>query len=387
MKKVCIFTSTRADYGLFKPLLDELKKEKSIKLQLLVSGSHLSEEFGYTYKEIINDGFPITEKVKILPYNSSTKLSICNAMSKAMKGYASAFTRMHPDILVVLGDRYETFICAAASTVLNIPVAHIHGGETTQGAIDEAFRHSITKMSHLHFTSTDKYKKRVIQLGESPKTVYNVGALGIDNIKKLKLLSKYELEQQLNIKLNRNNFLITYHPVTLEKMTALHQIHNLLDVLKRQQYSTLIFTKANADPEGILINKILEEFCNQNSNAYLFSSLGQLRYLSLMSHVNAIIGNSSSGIIEAPSLKVATINIGDRQKGRIKVKSIIECNTDVESIQNAFSILNSESFKRKVKQVKSPYGDGKTAEKIKKIILKCKNIELKKTFFNIGFKI
>jgi len=324
MKKICVFTSSRADYGVLKPLINLLSNDSSYELKILVSGTHLSKEHGFTINEIIEDGYTVNEKVDIL-YGSYTEVDICEVMSKALKGFSKALHSINPELLILLGDRYETFICAAVATVLKIPIAHIHGGELTEGAIDEVFRHSITKMSYLHFTSTEVYKKRVIQLGEDPERVFNVGALSIDNIKKIKLLNKNELENKLKIKFSKKNILVTYHPVTLEKSTSKVQFQNILNALNTLKETTIIFTKSNADTDSNIINEMMDEFIKDKDNIFSFSSLGMLNYLSLMSHVDLVLGNSSSGIIEAPSFNIATINVGDRQKGRIQAESIINC--------------------------------------------------------------
>jgi GDP/UDP-N,N'-diacetylbacillosamine 2-epimerase (hydrolysing) len=320
-RKVCIFTGTRAEYGLLKPLMDEIKSDPDLELQIVASCMHLSPEFGLTYKEIEKDGFNIDEKVEML-LSSDTPSGIVKSMGLGMIGYTDALNRLKPDITVVLGDRFEALAFAIASFVNRIPIAHLYGGEATEGLIDEGIRHSITKLSYLHFTSTEEYRKRVIQLGEEPERVFNVGALGIDNIKKMKLLNKDEIESKLGIKFKSKNLLITYHPVTLKKDESEKEFKALLNVLREMEDTLFIFTKPNADTEGRRIIKLIEEFVKENNDkAIVFTSLGQLNYLSIMKYVDAVVGNSSSGIIEAPSLKVPTINIGDRQKGRIKLKA------------------------------------------------------------------
>jgi GDP/UDP-N,N'-diacetylbacillosamine 2-epimerase (hydrolysing) len=385
-RKVCIFTGTRAEYGLLKPLMDEIKSDLDLELQIVASCMHLSPEFGLTYQEIEKDGFNINEKVEML-LSSDTPSGIVKSMGLGMIGYTDALNRLKPDITVVLGDRFEALAFAIASYVNRIPIAHLYGGEITEGAIDDAFRHSITKLSSLHFTSTEEYRKRVIQLGEEPERVFNVGALGIDNIKKMKLLNKDEIESELGIKFKSKNLLITYHPVTLKKDESEKEFKALLNVLREMEDTLFIFTKPNADIEGRKIIKLIEEFVKENNHkAISFTSLGQLNYLSIMQYVDAVVGNSSSGIIEAPSLKVPTINIGDRQKGRIRAKSIIDCKGTEEDIKRAFDAICDKKFKETLKNISNPYGDGNSARKIKNI-LKHSKISTIKKFYEINFEI
>ncbi|UCD54844.1 MAG: UDP-N-acetylglucosamine 2-epimerase (hydrolyzing) [Candidatus Omnitrophota bacterium] len=384
-RKICVFTGARAEYGLLKPLMDEIKKDKQTGLQILVSGMHLLPEFGMTYKAIEKDGFVIDEKIKIL-LDSDTPVGISKSIGSGLMEFSKAYERLKPDIVVILGDRFEAFAAAASAIVSGIPIAHIHGGEATFGVVDEAFRHSITKMSHLHFTSTQEHRKKVIQLGEDPKSVFNVGAIGLDNIKGLRLLSKNSLEEELDFKFARKNLLVTFHPVTLEKNTSKKQFQNLLDELDALEDTHIIFTKANADTYGRVINRMIDDYVPQRPyKAIAFTSMGQLKYLSAMQFVDAVVGNSSSGIIEMPSFKKATIDIGDRQKGRVKAKTVIECRPTREDIRRAFKKLYSEGFKRTLKDAVNPYEPGKpTASKIK-TILKNHNLNniLKKTFYNI----
>lgn len=386
-RKICIFTGTRAEYGILRPLMSAIKRDSGLELRLIVSGMHLSPEFGLTYKEIEEDGFKINEKIEIL-LSSDTPVGLSKSMGLGLINFCEALRRLRPDIMVIPCDRFEAFAAATSALILRIPIAHISGGEATFGAIDEAIRHSITKMSHLHFTSTEEYRKRVIQLGEEPKRVFNVGALGLDNIRRLKLLSKERLEKELNFKFNKRNLLITYHPVTLENNTSRIQFMSLLEALDGLKETGLIFTEANADSEGRTINKMIDEYVSKNSyKAIAFTSMGQILYLSAMQFVDTIIGNSSSGIIEAPSFKIGTINIGDRQKGRIAVESVIDCDPSKESIKNAIKKLYSEGFQIRLKNVINPYGDGNAAGRIKEILenYNLSNI-LKKTFYNIDFE-
>ena len=382
--KVCVITGTRAEYGLLYWLMKEIQNDKDLELQVIATGMHLSPEFGLTYKEIEKE-FEINKKIEIL-LSSDTPVGISKSMGLAQISFAEAFDDLKPDIVIVLGDRFEIFAAASAALVSRIPIAHIHGGEVTQGAVDEAFRHSITKMSHLHFTSTKEYRKRVIQLGEELNRVFNVGAMGIENIKRLKLLSKEEFEKSINFKLNKKNILVTFHPVTLENATAKEQFSELLSAIDELDDTNIIFTKANADTDGRIINKMIDEYVAKNKNkAIAFTSLGQLRYLSALQFVDAAVGNSSSGILEAPSFKIGTINIGDRQKGRIKAKSVIDCEPKKESIQKAFAKLYSAKFQDMLKNVKNPYEqDGFPSKKIIKILKNTdvKNL-IKKRFYDI----
>ncbi len=385
-RKICIVTGSRAEYGLLKPLMEEIMGDAALSLQIIVTGMHLSPEFGYTYKEIEKDGFRTNEKIEIL-LSSDSAVGISKSMGLAMGGFAEAYGRLSPDVVVVLGDRFEIFSAAAAALVSRLPVAHIHGGEITEGVIDDAFRHSITKMSHIHFTSLEAYRKRVIQLGESPDRVFNVGALGLDNIKRVRLLSRPALGKKFGLKLDKHNLLITFHPVTLEKNSSEEQFKNLLGVLDELKDTALIFTKANADTDGRIINKMIDGYVAQHSNkAVAFTSMGQQGYLSALQFADAVVGNSSSGIIEAPSFGIGTINIGDRQKGRVRAKSVIDCGPDRKSIRKAISELYSAKFQEGLRQVINPYGNGSAAKKIKKVLRdhKIDNI-LKKVFFDINF--
>ncbi|HZJ77006.1 MAG TPA: UDP-N-acetylglucosamine 2-epimerase [Oscillospiraceae bacterium] len=385
MKKVCVVTGTRAEYGLLRPLIKRIKEDDELKLQLIVTGMHLSPEFGLTYREIEENGFIIDEKIEIL-LSSDTAVGISKAMGLAMISFSEAYERLKPDIVVLLGDRYETFAAASTAMVARIPIAHIHGGETTEGAIDEGFRHSVTKMSYLHFTSTEEYRKRVIQLGESPNKVFNVGAIGIESIRELKLLDKNKLEQSINFKFGKQTALVTFHPVTLENKTSKNQFEELLDALDKIDNLKLIFTKANSDTDGRIINQMIDEYVENNlERAIAFAPMGQLKYLSAMKYVDLVIGNSSSGIIEAPFFNVPTINIGDRQKGRVQVKTIINCQPVEKEIYNAIELGLSTQFKEKSRNLVNPYGDGDVTRKITdKIKFNLnKGIDIKKVFYDL----
>lgn len=386
-RKICVITGSRAEYGLLKPLIEEICGDPDLKLQLLVTGMHLSPEFGLTYRDIVKDGFDIDAKIDI-KLDSDTSVGISKSMGLAIIGFARAYERLKPDLIVVLGDRFEIFSAASAALVSRKPIAHLYGGEVTTGSFDDSFRHSVTKMSNLHFTSTGEYRRRVIQLGENPARVFNVGAIGLDSIKKLNFLSKQELEIELGFKFNKRNLLVTFHPVTLEdESVSRSQFKNLLDVLDELKDTNIVFTKANADPGGRLINLSIDSYIRKNKDrAIAFTSLGQMRYLSAMQYVDAMVGNSSSGIIEAPSFKIGTINIGNRQQGRIRTGSIIDCKPTREVIKSAIKRLYSKEFKRKLKTVKNPYGEGKAAKKIKRILkyYDLRNI-IKKGFYDVNF--
>jgi len=363
MRKICVITGTRAEYGLLYWLIKEIEKDKDLELQLVVTGMHLSPEFGLTYKEIEKD-FKIDKKIEMI-LSSDTVVGISKSMGLAQISFAEAYEELRPDILVVLGDRYEMFSAASAAMIARIPIAHLHGGERTEGAFDESFRHAITKMSHLHFTATEGYRNRVIQLGEQPNRVFNVGAIGVDNIKKLDLLSREEFESSIGFKLNKRNLLITFHPVTLEDNTAEKQLQSLFNAIDKLNNIHVIFTKSNADTNGRLINKMIDQYVDNNrQTACVFASLGQLRYFSAMQYVDCVVGNSSSGLIEAPSFNVATVNIGNRQKGRILASSVICCEPTEKSILHALSCVFSESFKYTLTNVENPYSKKHTVKKI-----------------------
>lgn len=382
-KKICVITGTRAEYWLLYWLMKEIERDNDFRLQLVVTGMHLSPEFGLTYKEIEKE-FKIDKKIEML-LSSDTPIGITKSMGLTLISFAEAYDELKPDIIVVLGDRYEIFSAVAAALIARIPVAHIHGGEITEGAYDEAIRHSITKMSHLHFTATEEYRRRVIQLGEDPERVYNVGGMGVENIKKLKLLSREEFEKAINFKLNKKNILVTFHPVTLEHSTSKEQFQELLDVIDELKDTNIIFTKANSDTDGRIINQMIDDYVKKNPHKSIsFTSMGQLNYLSALQFVDAVVGNSSSGITEAPSFKIGTINIGDRQKGRIKAASVIDCEPDKTGIKKAFEKLYSKEFQQTLKTVENPYGDGFASKKIIKILRKI-NLEklLKKKFYDI----
>jgi GDP/UDP-N,N'-diacetylbacillosamine 2-epimerase (hydrolysing) len=385
-RKICIITGSRSEYGLLSRVMSGVQKHDSLQLQVIVTGMHLSEEFGFTYKEIESDGFKISKKIDILT-NSDTSVAIAQSIGAGVASFAFAFDDLKPDLILVLGDRFEIFAAVSAALVFKIPVAHIHGGEKTEGAFDEALRHSITKMSHLHFVANQEYLHRVIQLGENPKTVFDVGGLGVDIIKNMKLLSRKEIELALSLKLSKKNLLITFHPATLDKSSSESQFNELLKSLSKLNNTSLIFTYPNSDTNGRIIIKMIKSFVKVQSNAYYFKSLGQLIYFSCVNEFDGVVGNSSSGLLEVPSFKKATINIGDRQKGRLQANSIINCNPEKNSISNAFNTLYSSSFKSILNLTTNPYGSGGSSEKIVELLSDFKLDGItKKSFFDLPTK-
>jgi GDP/UDP-N,N'-diacetylbacillosamine 2-epimerase (hydrolysing) len=383
-RKICVITGTRAEYGLMRWLMQCIKDDPELTLQVIATGMHLSPEFGLTYREIEKDGFRIDRKVEMLT-SSDTPVGIAKSMGLGLIGFADALNELSPDLIIVLGDRFEIFAGVAAALVARIPVAHLHGGEATEGLIDEAIRHSITKMSHLHFVAAEEYRERVIQLGEQPERVFLVGGLGIDSIKRLKLLDRAGLESSLNFKLGQKNLLITFHPVTLETETAATQMAELLAALAELEDTQLIFTLPNADTEGRALIQMVNQFVAGHPNARSYTSLGQVRYLSCVSHVDGVVGNSSSGLAEVPSFKKGTINIGDRQRGRLQATSVINCEPTRRSIGIALERLYSADFQNNLSHAINPYGEGGASEKIVAII-KSVALEgvLKKTFYDCG---
>jgi len=384
-RTICVVTGTRAEYGLLYWLMKEIQAADGLYLQIIATGMHLSPEFGLTYQQIERDGFTIDEKVEML-LSSDSEVGIAKSMGLAMIGFADVLDRLQPDMMVVLGDRFEIFSAASAAMIAKIPIAHLHGGEATEGLIDEPIRHSITKMSHLHFTSTEEYRNRVIQLGEQPERVFNVGAVGIDNINELDLLDRAEFEQSIEFGLGKKNLLITFHPVTLESGTAKEQFANLLTVLDDLDDTHLIFTMANADTDGRIINAMIDEYVKERREAAIaFTSLGQLRYLSAMQYMDGVVGNSSSGLLEVPSFKIGTVNIGDRQRGRVKANSVIDCEPTKDGIGEAISTLYSTDFKNGLDELKNPYGSGGASKQIVHIIGEYPlDGILKKPFFDVG---
>ena len=383
MKKVCVITGTRAEYGLLRSVIKQIEQSKLIDLQLVVTGTHLSPEFGMTLWEIEQDGFSPDKKIEIL-LGSDTPSAITKSVGVGLLGFADAFQELKPDIVLILGDRFEIFAAATAAMIARIPIGHIHGGEATQGLIDEAIRHSITKMSLFHFVAAAKYKKRVEQLGECPNRVYLVGGLGADAIKNVELKSKTQLERELSLSFGPKNLLITFHPVTLETKTCAFQMQQLLDALESLKDTHIILTMPNADTDGRGIIAKIKLFCENKPHAYMFDSLGQVNYYSCLAQVDGLVGNSSSGILEAPSFKIGTINIGDRQKGRVFAQSVIQCDPIKTDITSSIEKLYSSNFRKIVRNVKNPYGEGGAS---KKILRKLENMkldtDLKKRFYDI----
>lgn len=386
-RKICVVTGTRAEYGLLTPLMKLIKDDSELELQVIVTGMHLSPEFGLTYKEIEKE-FNIDKSIENL-LSSDTGVGISKSMGLAQISFAESFDELNPDLIVVLGDRFEIFSAVASAMAMNIPIAHLSGGELTEGAIDDAFRHAITKMSHLHFVATDEYKKRVIQLGENPERVFNFGEAGLDNIADLELLSKSEFEKRIKFKLNKKNLLITYHPSTLDTVEQVKKdFNNILEVLHLLDDTNLIFTKANSDSGGRMINEMIDTYVIINqSKAVVFTSLGQLLYLSALQFVDAVVGNTSSGLVEAPSFRIGTINIGTRQKGRIQAKSVLSCSTNKSDIYNVLTQLYSESFQNSLPTISNPYAQEDSSKRTKEI-LKTINLTnlIKKEFWDCKCK-
>ena len=381
-RKICVVTGTRAEFGLLRLLMEDIHTELGIELQVIATGMHLSPEFGLTYREIEQAGFSIDAKIEML-LSADTASSITKSMGLGMIGFADVYARLAPDIVVILGDRFEMFSAAAAALIAGIPIAHIHGGETTEGAFDEAIRHSITKMSHLHFVAAEDYQRRVIQLGEHPERVFLVGGLGIDAIKHIKLLDREAVEASINFQLGPRNLLVTFHPVTLEGQSSGQQMAELLAALSELDDTHLIFTMPNADTGGRELAGMLDTFVATHPNARVYESLGQLRYLSCMKFVDGVIGNSSSGLAEAPSMGVGTIDIGNRQKGRLSASSVIHCESDRQNIRDALIKLYSPMFRSTLAETINPYGRGGASKKIVQVLANhCLNKLLKKSFFN-----
>jgi len=382
--KICVVTGTRAEYGLLYWLMKSIEDDPKMELQIIATGMHLSHEFGLTYKEIKKDGFRIDKKVEML-LSSDTSSAITKSTGLGLFGMADAYDDLDPNIVVILGDRFEIFAASIAATFSKIPIAHISGGETTTGAFDEAIRHSITKMAWWHFVAAKEYHKRVIQLGENPERVFNVGGMGVEAIKRAKLLSKNELMKKTGIKFGKKNLLVTFHPVTLEKQTSKKQFQSLLSALDDLKDVFLIFTMPNADSDSRIIKQMIDEFVSLNSNNSIsFISMGHINYLSTLQYIDGVIGNSSSGIAEVPTFRIGTINIGDRQNGRLRAKSVIDCEPQKRAIKKALKTLYSKKFQDALFSVKNPYGDGNSVEKILDILKNAKiPKELKKKFYDL----
>jgi UDP-hydrolysing UDP-N-acetyl-D-glucosamine 2-epimerase len=367
-RKICVFTGTRAEYGHLFWLMKEIDTDPRLTLQLLVSGSHLAHAFGETWHQINDDGFRIDEKVD-MQLGDDSPVGVARAMARGLAGCAEALDRLKPDILVVLGDRYEALAAAEAAMILRVPIAHIHGGEATEGAIDDVIRHAITKLAHVHFAAAEIYRERILQLGEPPERVFTVGAPGLDHIDKVKILSRTELEGDLGFRFGERNLLITYHPVTVHRASSTAAVRRLLDALDRRPEMHMVITRSNADVGGRAINAMIGDYERAHpSRVIALSSLGQQRYLSVMAHADAVVGNSSSGIIEAPAMGKPAVNIGPRQQGRARAPSVIDCADDTEAILAAVECALSPHMRAKAAQRESPYGSGGASKRIKDVL-------------------
>ncbi len=383
-KNIIIITSNRAEYGILKPLISLFSKSNEFKLNLIVSGAHVSKTFGQTYKEITKDGFKIKSRIECLIDNDS-EVSVSKSMSILSLALCEKIYDIKPDCIILLGDRFETHACACVSAVMNIPIAHIQGGEITEGAIDDKLRHSITKLSNFHFVFTEIYKKRVIQMGENPDNVFNVGALNGESLLKVKKISKKEIEKLISFKIDNNTILFTFHSVTLEPGTSEKYIKTIMKVFEFKKELRIIFTKTNPDTDGRIINNYIDKFVKNNSGRSIaVKSLGHFKYINTLRHVNLLVGNSSSGIIETPFLSLPTINIGSRQKGRVRASNIIDCECSFDEIINAFKKLKSKRFITNLKNMSNPYGINNTSSKIYSILKqRLKKIRNKKSFYDI----
>jgi len=382
-RRICVVTGTRAEFGLLRPLMHALRTQEGIKLQVIATGMHLSPEYGLTYHEIESAGITIDAKIEML-VSSDTASAVTKSMGLGLIGFADAYARLSPDIILLLGDRFEILCAAVAAAIATIPIAHLYGGESTQGVIDEAIRHSVTKMSHIHFVAAEEYRRRVIQLGENPRCVYVVGALGVDAVRNTTLLTRKELEDAIDFKLGRRNLLVTFHPVTLDGRSSVDQMRELLNALGDLKDTHFIFTMPNADPGGGAIKSLVDSFVESRPNAKSYTSLGQLKYLSVMKLVDGVVGNSSSGLIEAPSMGVGSIDIGDRQLGRIRAASVIHCEPNRSQIVQALERLCSSEFRDGLKNIQNPYGIGGASDRIVEIIAN-QSFEglMKKKFFDL----
>jgi GDP/UDP-N,N'-diacetylbacillosamine 2-epimerase (hydrolysing) len=383
IKNICVVTGSRADYGLLKNLMHLINSDPEMNLQIIVTGSHLSKKHGETFREIEDDGFKIDYKVEIID-DKINKLTAAQAMGKAQIEISKILFQSKPNLVLVLGDRYEILSAVTSALLINIPVAHIHGGEESQGAFDNSIRHAITKMSHLHFVATKKSRTRVIQMGEQPEKVFDFGGLGVDAIRTMKFSNREEIEKLIGLKFGKKNLLVTFHPETISEKNPLEQVQILLEALKQKSDINLIFTGVNADPGSDEISNEIRNFVQNRQNSIYINSLGQKNYYSAIIYCDGVIGNSSSGILEVPTLKKATINIGDRQLGREFAKSIITCELQIDSISKSIELIYSKKFQKKLKATDNPYGAGGASEKIFEVI---KNHDLtnlvKKTFYDL----
>lgn len=386
-KNICIVTATRAEWGLLRPLAELIKKDPELDLTIAATGTHFLPEFGNTYEEIIVNGFSISERVDIIKSSIKNATDVSNTMAQAIMGFADVFSCRKIDMVILLGDRYETLAVAIAAMNAKVPIAHLHGGELTEGAMDDSIRHAITKLSYLHFTACVEYRERVIQLGEHPSRVYNVGAIGIDNIREIPLLSRAELSDEIHFDITDTNYaVVTFHPETLNNQNVEAQCKALLNALSEFSDMKFIITKSNADEGGLIINEMIDAYAKEHANTLAVSSLGNLRYLSALKHAKMAIGNSSSGIVEVPYFKVPTVNIGIRQRGRIQAASIINCSIDKKEIVAAIEVARSHEFREIACTSEYPYGDGHASEKIIATIhewLDEEKIDMKKEFYDL----
>lgn len=366
-RRVCVVTGTRADYGLLYWPMRELEQDPDIELQLIVTGMHLSPEFGMTVHEIERDGFPIADRIEML-LSSDSPAGIAKAIGLGVIGFADCLARLRPHVMLLLGDRFEILAAAQAAMIARIPIAHIHGGESTAGLIDDPIRHSVTKMAQYHFVAAEPFRKRVIQMGERPERVFVTGAPGLDHMRRTPLMERAELERSLGFELSRPTLLVTYHPVTLDGRSPATPMTELLAALDTVPDATIILTRSNADTDGRVINEMIDAYAARNARAHAFTSLGHRRYLSTLHAVDAVVGNSSSGIIEAPAVPVPSINIGDRQSGRLRAGSVVDCAEDRSDIAAALRRVLSDEHRRGIAAVRSPYGDGSAAERIRDLL-------------------
>ena len=385
-KRICVVTGSRAEYGLLQPLMHLIREDPDLELQVIASAMHLSPEFGLTYRQIEEDGFVIDAKVEML-LSGDTPVSVAKSTGLGVIGFADAYQRLVPDLVVLLGDRFETMAAAQSAMLARIPIAHLHGGEVTEGAVDDSIRHAISKMAHLHFVATDEFRKRVIQLGEDPANVHVSGAPGIDVIRQTKLFDRNTLQRELDFELGALNFLVTYHPLTLANSRASNNMDNLFAAIDSFKEARVIFTFANADADGRQLIEQVKQYAAENPTRVLARhSLGQCLYLSCLQHVDAVIGNSSSGLLEAPSFGKPTVNIGDRQKGRPRAISVIDCDESADSIERAITSALSSDFIETASGAVNPYGDGHATLRILQAI---KRVDLqslsRKVFHDINF--
>lgn len=384
-KKICFISGSRSDYGIASNLLKKIKKSRKFKLYLVASCMHLSKKYGNTFKEIKNDGFKIDKKI-FIPVNSNKQENLSKSAGVALIKFSEVLSKINPDLVLLVGDRYETFAAAFCSLVQNIPIAHLHGGESTFSSIDDSMRHSITKMSSIHFVSNDIYKKRVLQLGENPKSIHVVGSLGVENISKIKLFKKNEVEKKIKLPFNKNNILVTFHPETIDGLLLNRKISYVIKCLEKLKNTNIVFTSPNSDPGNLFLKKVILKSCKTNKKNFRYiKSMGQKLYFSYLKYCNLVIGNSSSGIIEVPSFKIPTINFGTRQKGRIKSMSVIDTGYSIKLFKKSLSIALSNNFKKRIKDLKNPYFKKNTSDQMLRILNKT-NIKkelIKKKFYDI----